>query len=59
MLLMMKEALNTITLPPNYVAYDERGVKPYHLNMLLMMKEALKTITLPPTMLLMMRRSTP
>ena len=27
MLLMMKEALHTITLPPNYVAYDERGVK--------------------------------
>ena len=40
MLLLMKEVLNTITLPPNYVAYDERGVKPYHLNMLLMMRRS-------------------
>ena len=27
MLRMMKEALNTITLPPKYVVDDERGVK--------------------------------
>ena len=27
MLLMMKEALKTITLPPNYVVDDERSVK--------------------------------
>ena len=46
---MMKEGLNTITLPPKYVVDDEAfNTITLPLTMLLMMKEALNTITLPP-----------